>query len=84
MSRADDDRKKMDGMNEREAAIADAATRLAWDKAGDWLTQKQTKAEQFPGGDLADAKGRAAAYQNAAQQMYQWAIAHSEEEQESM
>jgi hypothetical protein len=79
MSRADDDRATLKNLSEREAAIADAATRLAWDKAGDWLSQKQAKAEQFPGGDLVHAKGRAAAYQNAAQEMYGWAIAHQPE-----
>lgn len=63
-------------ISEREAKIADAATRRAYDRAGDWLTQKQTKSEQFPGGDLADAKGRAAAYQNAAVEMYCWAAGH--------
>lgn len=63
-------------LTEREAKIADAATRLAYDKAGDWLSSKQAKAKQFPGGCLAHAKGRAAAYQNAAQEIYGWAVAH--------
>ena len=65
-------------LSRREAEIADAATRLAYERAGDWLSQKQAKAEQFPGGDLVHAKGRAAAYQNAAQEIYGWAIAHGE------
>lgn len=60
----------------REARIADAATRMAYERAGDWLSQKQGKASQFPGGDLMHAKGRAAAYQNAAQEIYGWAIEH--------
>lgn len=76
MSRADDDREILRNLTEREAKIADAATRLAYDKAGDWLTSKQAKAEEFPGGDLVHAKGRAAAYQNAAQELYTWAVAH--------
>lgn len=69
----------VDGLTDREAWIADAATRLAYDKAGDWLSSKQSKAEQYPGGDLTHARGRAAAYQNAAQEIYGWAIAHGEQ-----
>lgn len=78
MSRADDDRALLQNLSEREARIADAATRLAYDRAGDWLSDKQTKSEQFPGGDLVHAKGRAAAYQNAAQEMYYWSVGHGE------
>lgn len=78
MSRADCDRAALTGLTLREIAIADAATRLAYDKAGDWLSDKQAKAEQFPGGDLEHAKGRAAAYQNAAQELYGWSSAHGE------
>lgn len=78
MSRADEDRALLKRLSEREAKIADAATRVAWERAGDWLSQKQGKAEEFPGGDLVHAKGRAAAYQNAAQKIYGWAIAHGE------
>ncbi len=76
MSRADDDRKLLSDISDREAEIAAAAARLAYDRVGEWLSDKQAKSEQFPGGDLAHAKGRAAAYQNAAQEMFQWAIAH--------
>ena len=76
---ATEDRETLKSLSEREARIADAATRLAFDRAGDWLSQKQSKAEQFPGGDIAHAKGRAAAYQNAAQEIYGWAIAHGYE-----
>ncbi|HUN82416.1 MAG TPA: hypothetical protein VMV81_13010 [Phycisphaerae bacterium] len=61
-------------LTEREAKIADAATRLAFDRAGDWLSTKQAKAEAFPGGNAEHAKGRASAYQNAAQELYGWAI----------
>ncbi len=61
-------------LTEREAEIADAARRLAFDQAGDWLSEKQAKSEQFPGGDIDAAKARAAAYQNAAQEIYGWAI----------
>ncbi len=78
-SHADIDRATLENLSEREAQIADAATRLAWDRAGDWLSSKQAKSEQFPGGDLAHAKGRAAAYQNAAQEIYGWAISHGAE-----
>lgn len=60
-------------LDEDEAKIADAATRLAYSRVGDWLSQKQAKSEQFPGADLVHAKGRAAAYQNAAQEIYGWA-----------
>lgn len=74
MSRADQDRELMRNVSEREARIADAAQRLAWEKAADWLSQKQTKAEQYPGGDRAIQKGRALAYQNAAQEIYGWVI----------
>lgn len=77
MNQAEKDRELLKNLSGREAKIADAATRLAYDRAGDWLSQKQGKAEQFPGGDLVHAKGRAAAYQNAAQELYGWAIAHS-------
>lgn len=79
MSRHDDDRALLQGLSEREAEIADAATRLAYEHAGDWLSTKQAKAEEFPGGDLVHAKGRAAAYQNAAQELYCWAIRHGTE-----
>ena len=79
-NRAEYDRALLkNGLSAREAEIADAATRLAYDRAGDWLSDKQAKAEQFPGGDLVHAKGRAAAYQNAAQELYGWAIAHGDE-----
>lgn len=67
------DRDLLRGLTEREAAIADAATRVAYERAGEWLSDKQVKSELFPGGDLIHAKGRAAAYQNAAQEMYYWA-----------
>lgn len=67
------------GLTEREAAIADAATRLAYEQAADWLSTKQAKAEQFPGGNLEHAAGRASAYQNAAQEIYGWALAWGEE-----
>lgn len=70
-----EDRALLANLTARESRIADAATRLAWAKAGDWLSDKQTKAEQFPGGDEVHAKGRAAAYQNAAQTIYGWVIA---------
>ena len=73
-NRTQRDMETLADLTEKEKAIADAAMRIAWDKAGDWLTQKQTKAEQFPGGDLAHSKGRADAYKNAALQMYLWAI----------
>jgi hypothetical protein len=69
----------LQNLSKREAEIADAATRLAYDRAGDWLSSKQAKAEQFPGGNVEHAKGRAAAYQNAAAEMYGWAIAHGNE-----
>lgn len=72
----DRDRDMLRNLTEKEARIADAATRLAYERAGDWLSDKQAKSEQFPGGDLVHAKGRAAAYQNAAQEIYGWAIAH--------
>lgn len=78
MSRSDCDRDALQNLSKREAAIADAATRLAFEKAGEWLSDKQAKAEQFPGGDLDHAKGRAAAYQNASQEMFGWAIAHDD------
>lgn len=77
-SYADKDRETLENLSEREAEIADAATRLAYERAGDWLSQKQTKAEQFPGGDTVHAAGRANAYQNAAQELYGWAISHGE------
>jgi len=80
MSRADDDRKLLENLSDREARIADAATRLAYERAGDWLTNKQSKAYQYPGGNLVHAKGREAAYQNAAQELYGWAIAHQPED----
>lgn len=79
MSRADDDRLTLENLSEREARVADAATRLAWDRVGDWLSQKQTKLEQFPGGDTRSAFMMATAYQNAAQEIYGWAIAHQPE-----
>lgn len=75
----DTDRILLHGMTEREARIADAATRVAYRRAGDWLSDKQAKSAQYPGGDLAHAKGRTAAYQNAAQEMYGWALRHAEE-----
>ncbi len=78
-SRHDEDRELLDSVTDQEARIADAATRLAYDKAGDWLSSKQAKAEQFPGGDLVHAKGRAAAYQNAAQEIYGWAVTHGDQ-----
>lgn len=76
MSRYDDDRAFLKNLSEREAKIADATTRLAYDRCGDWLSQKQAKSEQFPGADYGAAKARAAAYQNAAQQIHGWAIAY--------
>lgn len=79
MNRADADRELLKNLSEREAQIADAATRLAYDRAGDWLTQKQSKAAEFPGGDLIHAKGRESAYQNAAQELYGWAISHGDD-----
>lgn len=72
------DLRLLDDLTEREAQIADAATRLAYDKAGDWLSSKQAKAEQYPGGNLEHAKGRANAYQDAAQEIYGWAIRHGD------
>jgi hypothetical protein len=75
MSRADDDRALLHELSFHEADIADAATRLAYERCGDWLSQKQAKAEEFPGRDLVHAEGRAAAYQHAAQEIYGWAIA---------
>lgn len=77
-SRAEADRETLQDLSEREAEIADAATRLAFDKAGDWLSMKQAKAEQFPGGDVEAANARANAYRNAAQELYGWAIRHGE------
>jgi hypothetical protein len=76
MSPADDDRTLLENLSEREAKIADAATRLAFYRAGDWLSQKQEKSEQVPGADYGAAKARATAYQNAAQEIYGWAIAY--------
>lgn len=78
-SHVEADRKLLENLSDREAQIADAATRLAYDRCGNWLSDKQAKSEQFPGGDLAAAKGRAAAYQNAAQEFYYWSIKHGEE-----
>lgn len=75
MNQRDKDRAMMQGLSDREALIVDAATRLAWERAAEWLSDKQAKSEQFPGGDLAHAKGRAAAYQNASQEIFGWAIA---------
>lgn len=77
----DEDRAILIGLSDHEADVADAATRVAYRHAADWLTSKQSKAEQFPGGDLDHAKGRAAAYQNAAQELYRWAIRHGDGEQ---
>lgn len=77
MSRHDDDMALVRSAEGREAKIADAATRLAYERAGDWLSQKQAKADQYPGADKVHAAGRAAAYQHAAQELYGWAIAHS-------
>ncbi|WP_068433782.1 hypothetical protein [Magnetospirillum sp. XM-1] len=75
------DRDLLNGpLTEREAMIADAATRLAFDRAGDWLSDKQAKAEAYPGANFAHMKGMAAAYQNAAQEIYGWAIQHQPEE----
>ena len=74
ISRHDADMELLRNLSDHEAAIADAATRIAYDKAGDWLSQKQAKAQRYPGGDLVHAKGRESAYQNAAQEMYQWAL----------
>ena len=34
-----------------------------------WLRQKSRKSRDYPGDDIAHAKGRAAAYHNAAEQM---------------
>ena len=76
MSQADKDKAILTNLTSREAKIADAATRVVYERAGDWLTNKQSKADEFFGADLAHAKGRAAAYQNAAQELYGWAIAH--------
>jgi len=74
------DRELLRGLTDREASIADAATRVAYERVGDWLSQKQEKSEQFPGGDLVHAQGRAAAYQNPAQEIYGWAIGHGMDE----
>lgn len=61
------DRDLLNGeLTEREAEIADAATRIAFDRAGDWLSTKQEKAERFPGGDV----------DRAAQEVYGWALNH--------
>lgn len=60
------DEKLLENLSPREAEIADAATRLAYDRVGDWLSDKQSKAERFPAGNLIHAKGRAAAYKGAA------------------
>lgn len=69
------DRELLQGpLTEREAQIADAARRLAFDHAGDWLSQKEAKCRQFPGADVEAATARAGAYQNAAQEIYGWAI----------
>lgn len=76
MNQRQKDEEILRGISGREAEIADAATRIAWERAGEWLSDKQTKSEQFPGGDPVHAKGRAAAYQNAAQEMFCWAIRH--------
>ena len=72
-SYAEQDRDLLKNLTERELEIAGAARRLAFDQAGDWLTQKQTKAQQFPGGNRDEYRGRAAAYQNAAIEIYSWA-----------
>jgi hypothetical protein len=75
---AEQDRELLTDLRDREARIADAATRTAWVRAATWLSDKQAKSEQFPGGDLDHAKGRAAAYQNAAQELFCWAISHGD------
>lgn len=67
----------LNDLTEREARIADAACRRAYDKVADWLTLKQVKAEQFPGANKDHAKGCASAYQNAAQEVYGWALKHA-------
>ena len=42
------DRELLQGpLTEREAEIADAARRLAFDQAGDWLSQKEAKSLRF-------------------------------------
>lgn len=74
MNQREKDQATLLGLSEREAQVADAATRIAYEHAAEWLSSKQAKAEQFPGGDLVHAKGRAAAYQNAAQEIFGWAI----------
>lgn len=78
MSYHDDDVALLANLNRRETKVADAAARVAYERAGAWLTSKQTKSQQFPGGDLVHAKGREDAYRNAAQTMYMWAIEHGE------
>jgi hypothetical protein len=70
----DNDRAMLSNLSDREVEIANAATRLAYDRVGDWLSQKQAKAENFPGRNVAYSSGCAAAYQNAAQTVYVWAI----------
>lgn len=70
----DKDREILDNLSDREEMIADAATRIAYRKAGDWLAIKQAKSEQFPGVDVEYAKGRASAYSNASQEIYMWAM----------
>jgi hypothetical protein len=72
------DMELLNNLTEREARIADAATRIAHDKATDWLSTKQLKAQRYPGGDLDHARGRADAYRNAAQEIRSWAILHEE------
>ncbi len=60
------------GLSDHEAAIADAARRMALRQAAEWLADKSAKSELFPGENLVHAKGRAAAYRNASQEMLSW------------
>lgn len=66
------DRELLTNLSEREAQIVADATRRAYNRCGDWLSMKQARSAQYPGGEY--TRGRAEAYQNAAQEIYGWAI----------
>lgn len=66
--------------SERERHIADAATRLAYTRAADWLAEKQSKAKNFPGSNTDHAKGCEAAYQNGSQELYLCAYKHGDDQ----
>lgn len=69
------DRELLTNLSERESRIADAATRLAYNRVGDWLSMRQAKSAQCRFGEDPDrAMARASAYQHAAQEIYGWAI----------